>query len=991
MDQFHTIVALLQSISSNKSAQGKEDQLRKFFSAFERHRRDRHGAREEVSIYPVLRLLLPGLDRERKAYGLREKMLADAYVRALALERTSKDGDAARLLSGRGDLSDRLVSLLRGRCTAAQSSLTVAEVNRRLDALAERAGVGVQDELSYLIEHGTPFDHRWFVRIVLRNLRLGSLSGRRILQLYDPNAPALYDTTGDLRHVVQLLEQSPAGDETVATLLAHDGSGGAFVRLGHFIRPMLCQRLELSQVGELLARHTFWLETKLDGERFQVHKDGARFRYLSRNGVDYSATFGTTAEQVDGTLTPMLTALLAETVRTVILDGEMMVFDRRTLRYRDKCDGGADVKALRAGNGELRACFCVYDVLLLNGRVLTALPYGERARLLGTLMVREQLGYVVRCRRERVRDREHLVALLNGAIDAQQEGVVLKCEDAPYQPNRRAGSGWYKIKPDYIAGLVTDFDMLILGGYYNSHRTAVNVFVVGASTEDPDGRTRRFLAVVKVSMGLSATQWTELNRSLRPHWHEPRKNAPEEEDGAIRWGRAGPPDVCIEPSASIVLQLKGSELVRSDTYAAGYTIRFPRIVAIRSDKQPDEVCTLAELEQLVGRLGKIEAAVECASQSLLGADTSRKATKLAKRHVTLEDLAPRPRAEAGGGRSRRRQLTIVTTGTGSSTSIVGEGILRGRDICVMGGIPGSAPIRELEALVGRHGGRAVANPGPGTFAIVVTGPATFKVRKYRASGRWDMVSADWLLRTTADTVHPLRLEPFRPSEMLACTEATRLALAEAYDRYGDSYTRPVSPTSFAALLRHDAGGAWRDVRLSERELILAERTLLGAGAQIRWRLFRGRCARLYLPRPAIGPPDKRNENEAETMPDLFVVEHMRAQREMLRFVRHGGRWLRDTEPGAVAYIFLPTTATGERTTSDVSRWLRTIERMQRQQREGEDELPEQKLATSKGNLVEQEDKDEERRAIVLRTEWIGKSLERGQLCAVTEYAFNDDD
>ncbi|KFB48828.1 AGAP000623-PA-like protein [Anopheles sinensis] len=927
-EQFHTIAELLQCLASARTSQEQVAKIQKFFNEFKQHRSIAHTGNEAPTIYPVLRLLVPELDRERKSYGLREKTLGEGYVRALALDRNSDE--ATRLLSHRSvgaDLADQLVPLLRGRCPA-RGELSVAEVNRRLDALANQPAKVVEAELSFLIEHCSPLEHRWLVRIVLRKLRLGYLSARRILQLYHPDAPALLDSTGELRHVVQQLENTPDGED----LALQTPTVGSSIRLFHFIKPMLCQRLELPQVGALLTRHTFWLETKMDGERFQIHKDGPRYRYLSRNGVDYSETFGSTADQLDGTLTPMLAQLLKESVTSVILDGEMMVFDRRTLRYRDKCDGGADVKALRPGNGELRACFCVYDVLLLNGTPLTDLPYGERAALLGTVFVREQIGFLVRCKRELVRDAPHLVQLLNEAIDGQQEGVVLKREDAPYRPNRRAGGGWYKIKPDYIAGLVTDFDLVVLGGYYNAYRSAVNVLVVGAVDD-----AGHYLPVVKVSMGLSDAQWTELNRSLRPHWREVKR---EEATGPVRWGRSGPPDVCIDPAASIVLQLKGSELVRSGSYAAGYTIRFPRIVAIRSDKLPDEVCQVAELKRLANE--------EHDPRSVTEGDASRKAFKLANGHVTLEHFAPVSNpgsSKPGPSGGRRRKLTVATT-TGKDTTVEG-GILARRDICVMGGFPGCAPIRELEALVRRHGGRAVANPSDNTFAIVVTGGSekSFKVRKFIETGRYDMVRADWLQRATAnDAGH---LEPFRPSDMLSHTEATRLALAEAYDRYGDSYTRTVSPTSFRALLKHDAGGIWHGVHLSERELLLAERTLVGPDTARRRRLFRGQSARLYLPPKGEGA--------------LVAVGNLRAQREMLRFVGQGGRWLRDTDSGPVTYVFCQ--AGTEIDEGTVRSWLKNV--------------------AGAGDVQEPDE------VTVLTVEWIEKSLEREQLCDVKEFLLSN--
>ncbi|XP_053668050.1 DNA ligase 4-like [Anopheles marshallii] len=913
-ESFSELSSLLEKVRQSP-LHVKETVMRKFFQDFERYRQSFGDVGNQPSIYPWLRLLLPGMDRERKAYGLRERTLAEAYIRALGLDRRNEK--VQQLLGTGNDLAERLAPLLHGRCPA-DGDLTVGDVNSRLDAIGEGGRVvAARDALVTLIERGSPLDQRWLVRIVLKNLRLG-VSNRRILQLYHPNAPTLYDGASDLKQMVQLIEtKAPEAMETAA------GSGGV-VLLTHFIRPMLCQRVELRQVGELLRKDTYWLETKMDGERFQVHWDGTSFRYYSRNGHDYSEAFGQTPDQVSGTLTPMLATLLAPSTRDIILDGEMMVFDRRDLRYRDKCDG-TDVKALRPGNANLRPCFCVYDVLYHNGRSLTSVPYAERARLL-TNVIREQFGFVKHCHRERVRDEDHLIELINAAIDAQQEGVVLKREDALYQPNRRAGTGWYKIKPDYIDGLVVDFDLLVLGGFYNMRRTYVNALLVGVARGPGE-----YVSVAKVSMGLGVAEWQQLNQSLRPHWRtEPLEG--------LHCGRTQP-DVWITPTNSIVLQLKGSELVRSDSYGAGFTIRFPRIVTTRADKLPDEVCTLEELQQLGTNT----------AGSAVQTDT-RKATKLAKRHVTLEDLnAPAPVKQTKSGRKRVITVERTLIADHRDVSPLPDGMLQGRDVCVMsvGTQTGAPSIDALERLVRRHGGRAVANPSPDTYAIVA-GRVTFKVRKYMETGRWDVVQDGWLLRAGLDG----RLEPFRPEDILAATETTRMKLTEQYDRYGDSYTRPTTPTTFGALLRRMTGDGEQGPMTSQLtglETVRAEATLLGVRQATRRRLFRGVNARLYQNRD--GPVLRTGEDEA-----LVGVDAYRAQRAMLRFVMHGGQWLRDTEPGPVRYVFVASPVE----VLEVEEWIDTV------------------TGTNKSVLPK-----------LLRVQWIGRSIEAGRLYDETYFTYND--
>jgi DNA ligase 4 len=60
------------------------------------------------------------------------------------------------------------------------------------------------------------------------------------------------------------------------------------------------------------------------------------------------------------------------------------------------------------------------------------------------------------------------------------------------------------------------------------------------------------------------------------------------------------PDVYIrDVSKSVVLEIRAGELQVSDQYPTMYTLRFPRVLKIRYDKNWDEAFTDAELKELV--------------------------------------------------------------------------------------------------------------------------------------------------------------------------------------------------------------------------------------------------------------------------------------------------------------------------------------------------------------------------------------------------------
>jgi len=52
---------------------------------------------------------------------------------------------------------------------------------------------------------------------------------------------------------------------------------------------------------------------------------------------------------------------------------------------------------------------------------------------------------------------------------------------------------------------------------------------------------------------------------------------------------------------SIVLEVKAAEMINSDSYPTGYTLRFPRVVKIRFDKDWNESLKLTEMEELLNQ------------------------------------------------------------------------------------------------------------------------------------------------------------------------------------------------------------------------------------------------------------------------------------------------------------------------------------------------------------------------------------------------------
>lgn len=100
-------------------------------------------------------------------------------------------------------------------------------------------------------------------------------------------------------------------------------------------RPMLSQRCDVVQFHKVLSGNVkMYVETKFDGERFQLHMENGQFKYFSKNGYDYTSTYGN--DFSNGLYTPLLKNAFRKDVRKIILDGEMMGWNKSTKKFGSK-------------------------------------------------------------------------------------------------------------------------------------------------------------------------------------------------------------------------------------------------------------------------------------------------------------------------------------------------------------------------------------------------------------------------------------------------------------------------------------------------------------------------------------------------------------------------------------------------------------------------------------------------------------------------------
>ncbi|CAG6394340.1 ATP-dependent DNA ligase [Streptomyces cocklensis] len=444
---------------------------------------------------------------------------------------------------------------LRDRAApAAVPSLTVAEVDAALTAVAAVSGQGAQAGrrglLQDLLAAATAAEQEYLIGLVTGEVRQGALDAAAAEGL----AAATGADSADVRRAVML---AGALEPVAEALLARGPAALAEFRLavGRPLLPMLAASAKSVPEAVAKAGGPCAVEEKLDGIRVQAHRDGDDVRLFTR-----------TLDDVTDRLPEVVATVRELHGRRFVLDGEVLAFDadgrprpfqETAGRVGSRVDVAAAARAM-----PVRAVF--FDVLYAEDRDLLDLPYAERRAELDRLVPEP-----VRVRRAVVADPGDPAALraaedfMTATLGRGHEGVVVKGDGGPYAAGRR-GASWIKVKP------VHTLDLVVLAAEWGHGRRTGRLSNLHLGARGEDGA---FVMLGKTFKGLTdaVLAWqTERLLGLAVR-----------DDGHV---------VTVRPE--LVVEIAYDGVQTSPRYPAGLTLRFARVVRYREDKSADEADTI---------------------------------------------------------------------------------------------------------------------------------------------------------------------------------------------------------------------------------------------------------------------------------------------------------------------------------------------------------------------------------------------------------------
>ena len=411
---------------------------------------------------------------------------------------------------------------------------------RKIDIILEMLSQTSADEAKYL------------TRAILEELRIGVGEG----VVRDAIAKAFNIDTKVVERAMML-----TNDLGLIAVVAKDKGESGLKELnltpGTPVKPMLAQLAPpppeiIEEMGVAIC------ETKYDGIRLQVHRNGDEIKIFTRRLENITQALPEIVDLFNEELPHEDYIVEGEIIAT--RNGEPLSFQNILHRVKRKynIDEAMENVPLKVFLFDL----LYYKVSLIDEPLLKRRKKLEE--IVNTDVDEINLSNMVYGTPDTIKEVENLFEL---SLSQHHEGIMIKDAGEPYIPGLRGKKMLkYKAEPETL-------DMVVVGGTYGIGKRGdfIGSYLLSLRDENNDLKTVAYAAT-----GLDDATLEYLTGKMKEYELSTK-------------GR----EIVVEPK--IVLEIAFSEIVESPEYETGYSLRFPVVKNIRKDKSKNDIDTVERL------------------------------------------------------------------------------------------------------------------------------------------------------------------------------------------------------------------------------------------------------------------------------------------------------------------------------------------------------------------------------------------------------------